>query len=151
MTVALAIAIISALAVIAFLVHALLSGLKSERASFAAEVIAGKAQVAAERAQWLAEKEKDKAEQQRDEEKAARVKAEAERDDAKTRLVDTQVALNKALEEDADAIVTQIRSAPNNDRAREHLAELLKAAARPEAVPAAGGSGAPAGDDHRAP
>lgn len=140
-TVALTIAVV-------YLVHALLSGLASERASFAAEVLAGKAQVAAELAQRAAEREKEKAERERDEAIAARTKAEIERDDATARLVETQRALNKALEEDAHATVEAIRAAPTAVDALAELERLLQATARGEAVPDTGGAGPSTGGDH---
>lgn len=133
------------------LVRALLSGLKSERASFAAEILAGKAQIAAERAQWLAEKQMDQADQQRDDALAAQAKAEAERDAANAQLELTQRALNKAREEDAHEHVEAIRNAPTSADALAALDRLLEATARGDAVPAAGGGGAAGGDDHRAP
>lgn len=147
--VTLAIALAASLITVGILVRALLSGLKSERASFAAEVLAGKAQMAAELGQRHAERGKELAEGQRDEALAAQAKAEAERDAANTKLVAEQKALAKALQENAHATVVKIRSAGSADLAMDALNELLQATRRTEAVPATGDSAAPASDDHR--
>lgn len=135
--VTLAIAIAVALGAVAVLVRALLSGLKSERASFAAEILAGKAQVAAELAQRFAERTRDEA-------LAAQTKAELERDAANEQLTRTQQALTKAREDNAHAAVVKIRNAPSVVDALGELDQLF--AIVPE------GTGAsvpvvPAGDD----
>lgn len=116
--VTLAIALAGALAAVGALVYALLSGLKSERASFAAEILAGKAQVAAELAQRHAERARDLA-------VAGQEEAIKERDKATAQLVATQTALTKALEENAHATVVKIRSARDIDTAMGELDRLF--------------------------
>lgn len=116
--VALAIAAVGALVTIAVLVRALLTGLRSERASFAAEVLAGKAQVAAELAQRHAERARDLA-------NATAEESIKERDAANGQLVATQEALTKALQENAHAAVVKIRSARDVDAAMGELDRLF--------------------------
>lgn len=116
--VTLAAALALALGVIAYQGHAQRAALKSERASFAAEVIAGKAQIAAELGQRLAERTRDEA-------LAAQAKAEAERDAANEQLTRTQAALAKAVEENAHAAVVKIRNAPSVVDALSELDRLF--------------------------
>lgn len=137
--VTLAIALAGALVAIALLVRALLSGLKSERASFASEVLAGKAQVAAELAQRHAERTRDEA-------LAAQAKAEAERDAAKAELAETVEVLDVSLKEKADATIAAIRTAPTVTHAYGALVELFARVPGRKAVPVV-----PAGGDHGDP
>lgn len=132
--IALALAIVGMVVVDGLLVRALLSGLRSERASFAAEVLAGKAQVAAELGQRHAERAREIAEDSRDEALAAQARGEAERDSARERLRIEGEALAKVLEENADATVTKIRSAPTIDDAITALNELLCDSGRGDVV-----------------
>ena len=149
MTIAVTIAIVVIAGLIGYLVHAVISGVRSERASFAAEVLAGKAQVVAERAQWEAEKQRDQAEAERDTALADKAKAEAERDAARAELVKVQTALNKALEEHAHDTVEAIRSAPTSVAALGELERLLQATARGDyTLPPDGDAVAAAGGDH---
>lgn len=133
--VTLAVSLAAALGVTGYLAYRLVSGLKSERASMAAEIIEGKARVVAELAQRQAERD-------RDAERAARVKAEAERDAANAKLVEAQTALKKLREEKGREAVERIRSAPDAVRALRELERLF------EIVPTSATAAAvPAGDD----
>lgn len=135
----LAIALAGALGTTGYLAYRLVAGLKSERASFAAETIATKALTATEVAQRAAEKERDEA-------LAAQAKAEAERDAANARLAETQTALNKAREEKARDAALKIRCAPDLDAAVGELEQLFATVPRGATTAAV-----PAGDDRSEP
>lgn len=135
--VALALALAGALGAIVYLVRNQQSALSSERASFAAEVIAGKERIAAELALRQAERDRDEA-------IAAAKVATAERDVALARLADAQNALIKARKEYTKYVVAAISSAPSGTAALAALDELFSFV--PDVSGAADGATAGGGD-----
>jgi hypothetical protein len=131
----LAIALAGAIGGLIYMGRELVSGLRSERASFAAEVLAGKAQIAAEKNQVAAEN-------QRDEALAGKAKAEAERDATKALLVATQQKLADELGKKGSDAAAQVAADP------DALDRMLSESAR---VPGGGDAPEAAGADHGHP